>query len=445
MSLIRQEFESWASAPENEIRVRGIFRQVIFVGILLAVWVSTRPFYTAPSDGSVPAADLLNQLLFSGLAVAALAGTVFADPRALRPVLQPSYVLMFLWLAASVAMSTQLAISFRAFAFTGIIMLLAACLFTLPQRLSQFQALLLGSALFIMGLAYFGVIALPDLGKHTDFDPFEPEHAGSWKGHYDHKNIAGAAMAAFAIMGLYALRIGKRWIGVTLLVGGVVFLYFTKSKTALALLPLAMLLGYLAERIPSLGMRLILCLGPVVLLLILTLGGVLFPEIAAFNKLVMKDSTFTGRFDIWRYGFEMLSYRPWTGYGFEGFWQTSTTLEGESRLELDWAVEKIIHGHNSYLDVALTTGIPGLLLVFYVFLLKPVIDYHLCQPTEDNRKLATMFLSILIFISLGMCLETYYFRRADPVWFTLLIAVLGLRFTAAYRFAESPSPADPAS
>jgi O-antigen ligase len=160
---------------------------------------------------------------------------------------------------------------------------------------------------------------------------------------------------------------------------------------------------------------------------------------------VMKDPTFTGRFDIWRYGFEKLAERPWTGYGFEGFWQTSTTLQGESGLELAWAVEKIIHGHNSYLDIALTTGIPGLVLVLYTFLLKPVIDYHNCQPSPGNRMIATMFLSILIFISLGMCLETYYFRRADPVWFTLLIAVLGLRFTAAFRFAESPSPADRAS
>ncbi len=445
MSLIRQEFDSWAAVPENERRARDVYRQVVFVAILIAVWVSTRPFWTAPTDGTVPAADLLNQLTFSGLALAAILGVWFADHRALRPVLQPSYAVLFLWLGASVLLSTQLAISFRAFAFTGIVIVLAASLFVLPQRFSQFQTLLLGSALFIMGLAYFGVIALPDLGKHTDFDPFEPEHAGSWKGHYDHKNIAGAAMASFAIMGLYALRIGKRWTGIILLVGGVIFLYFTKSKTALALLPFAILLGYLAERIPSLAMRLVLCLGPVLLLLFLTLGGALVPEIAAFNKLVMKDPSFTGRFDIWRYGFEKLAERPWTGYGFEGFWQTSTTLEGESRLELDWAVEKIIHGHNSYLDIALTTGIPGLCLVMYVFLLKPVIDYHNCQSNEDNRRLATMFLTILVFISLGMCLETYYFRRADPVWFTLLIAVLGLRFTAAYRFAEAPSPAAPAS
>jgi O-antigen ligase len=442
MSFIRREFDAWATVPENEIRTRGLFRQVVFVAIVLAVWISTRPFYTAPSDGSVPAADPLNQVTFSGLAVLAVLGAWFADHRALKPVLQPSYLLLVLWMGASVFLSTQFAISFRAFAFTAIVMLLAASLFVLPQRFLQFQNLFLGCALVTMGLAYFGVIAMPDLGRHTDFDPFEPEHAGSWKGHFDHKNIAGAAMASFAIMGLYALRIGWKWTGAVLLVGGVVFLYFTKSKTALGLLPLAMILGIMAERIPWLIIRAGLILGPVALLLVLTLGGALIPELGEFYKLWMRDPTFTGRFDIWRYGFEMLAYRPWTGYGFEGFWQTSTTLQGESRLELAWEVEKIIHGHNSYLDVALTMGLPGLALTMYVFLVKPLLDYHNGQPDAETRKLATMFLMMLLFFSLGMCLETFYFRRADPVWFTLLVAVLGLRFTAVYPVgSEAPSPA----
>jgi hypothetical protein len=33
-------------------------------------------------------------------------------------------------------------------------------------------------------------------------------------------------------------------------------------------------------------------------------------------------------------------------------------------------------------------------------------------------------------VALGMCLESYLFRRSDPVWFSLLVAVFGLRFLA---------------
>jgi O-antigen ligase len=349
------------------------------------------------------------------------------------------------WMAATTLMSTQPDVSQRAFAFTLIVMFLAAALFALPRRFSDFQKLLLLCAALIIGLSYVGVVALPDLAKHTDFDPFEPEHAGSWKGHFDHKNIAGAMMAVIAVIGIYSIRIGRWRIGVTLLVAGLAFLYFTNSKTSLGLFPLVVVCCLVAEKTGSLVVRLILCFGPVIAMIVVTLGGVLVPPIAEINKAVMRDPTFTGRFDIWRYGFEMLAYRPLAGYGFEGFWQTSTTLQGESRLELSWAVEKIIHGHNGYLDVALTQGLVGLAIVIVVFLIKPVIDYHKAERSTENRLLATMFLMIWMFISLGQCLEVYYFRRADPVWFALLFACLGLRFTAAFRIDQSPSQAAPSS
>ncbi len=445
MSFIGSRLEGLAASPEAESRLRDLYRQALFLAIMLAVWVSTRPFQTAPPDGVAPAGDILNQITFAGLAVLAFFGVMMADRRALLPMLQPSYGLLVLWMAATTLMSTQPEISQRALAFTLIVMFLAASLFALPRRFRDFQGLTFAAALAILGLSYFGIVALPDLAKHTDFDPFEPEHAGSWKGHFDHKNIAGAMMAVLAFIGLYAIRVGRRRIGALLLVGGILFLYFTKSKTSLGLFPLVVLCCLAAERTPWLAARLVLCLAPILAMLTLTLGGVLFPAIAAFNKMAMSDPSFTGRFDIWRYGFEMLAYRPLAGYGFEGFWQTSTTLQGESRLELSWSVESIVHGHNGYLDVALTQGVIGLALTVIVFLVKPVLDYQRAASSGENRTLATLFLMIWMFISLGQCVEVYYFRRADPVWFALLFAVFGLRFTAALRIDRSPSPAAPSS
>jgi O-antigen ligase len=461
MSLIGQELSRLSASQDAESRARDWFRQGLFLAILLAVWISTKPFYVAPADGGAPAADLMNQLTFSGLAVCAGLALIMIDRRALLPVVQPSYLLIIAWMIITTVMSTEPAVSQRALAFTLVIMFLAACLFALPQRFSDFQKLLFVAAVIVLGLSYAGVILLPDLAKHTDIDPFEPEHAGSWKGHFDHKNIAGAMMAVMAAIGIYALRLRRRLLGAGLLCGGLLFLYFTKSKTSLALFPMVVVCCLLAERSRGLGLKLVLCLGPVFALLLLTLGSAVFPMLAAelgpsavadlgsaitsLNRTISSDPTFTGRLDIWRYGFEMLSYRPWAGYGFEGFWQTPTTLQGESRQELSWAVEKIIHGHNGYLDVALTQGVVGVVLVVAAFLIKPVVDYHRAAQADENRMLATMFLMIWLFISLGQCLEVYYFRRADPVWFALLFASLGLRFTAAYRIDQSPSQAAPSS
>jgi O-antigen ligase len=442
MSTVSARLELMSASPALEARARSVFRQVLFVIIMLAVWISVRPFApVVESNDGVASGDTLNQLTFSSLALLTIMGVAMADRRALVPLLQPSWLLMIAWVGVSVAASTQVESSIRSAIFTLIAMGMAAALFVLPQTYGQFRALLFGCAAATLAFAWFGVIALPDMAIHSDFDPFEPEHAGSWRGHYDHKNIAGGMMVVIALVGVYALRARKIALGIVLLIGAVVFLYMTRSKTSLALLPLTLVIALVAERMPSLFVRLIICLTPVFGLMLLTAGSAFFPSVEAFNKAALGDPTFTGRYDIWRYGFEKLGEHPWTGYGFEAFWKTPTTLFGESKLELAWDVGKIVHGHNAYLDVALTMGLPGLVLALWCLVIKPVIDFDRAVERPENRLLASFCLSVWLYIALAMCLESYLFRRADPVWFALLIAVFGLRFSAAYRIGRQPSQA----
>lgn len=417
-------------------RLGDVFREIVFVLILLAGWVTTRPFHSGP-PGAVgePTSDIVNQLTFSGLAVASVLGLALGDRRTLKPLLQASYGVMLAWLLVGVSVSAAPDASFRALAFTLIVMMLAAALYGLPRSYGRFQTLLFGVAAATLALSWFGVIVMPDASIHSDVDLIEPEHAGSWRGHLIHKNITGAMMAVLALIGVYALRSGRRLAGLWLLLGAAVFLYFTRSKTSLGLLPVAMALAFLAEKLPSLPIRAALLLGPIAALNALTLGSALNPAIAAFNKANLSDPSFTGRLDIWRYGFERFVERPWTGFGFESFWMNEIVTRSESKLELSWEVQNIIHGHNGYLDMLLTLGIPGLAIVIYVFLLKPVLDYHRHQKTRENRLLATACLSIWLFVSLCMCLEVFYFRRADPIWFALVFAVFGLRMAASYPLA----------
>jgi O-antigen ligase len=441
MSNLETTLDDLRHHGSAEETLRASLRLIAAFLILATVLVSTRPFPAGPVEGAGTGGDLLNQLTFSGLAVISGLMLFFVPRQALRPLVQPGMILLIAWITLSVLRSDYSGVSFRAFAFNIIIMFLAAMVFVLPERLSQFQKLLLATVAMTLALSYLGVIALPGLAKHTDFDPFEPEHAGSWKGHFTHKNITGAVMACYAIIAIYAMRIGYRRLGLLVFVASVVFLVFTKSKTSLGLLPVALILAFMAEKIRWLPMRLALTVVPVAALVALTLGSAIIPDIASMNKSMLKDPGFTGRYDIWRYGFEKWSERLWSGYGFEAFWQTDTTLQGESKLELAWAVEKIIHGHNSYLDIGLTMGVIGLVLVSYVFVLKPVLDFHACADDIDTRRLTSMFLGMWIFISLDMNLETYYFRRSDPVWFLLLLAVFGLRFTATFPVQREPAPA----
>lgn len=420
--------QSWAQTPAAQANPAR-WREVLFVTILLVCWITTKPFGAFQSgDPSAGAPDLVNQLIFAGLALAALTALWFTDWRMLRPLAQPSYALLMVWLIFSGFVSAEPADSLRALAFTLIAMLLAVTLYVLPDNVARFRALLVLGAATALAVAWIGVFTIAE-AVHADYDPFEPEHAGSWRGQLTHKNIAGAMMGVLAIIGIYALRSGQRLIGIALLFGAVVFLWFTRSKTSFGLLPFAIMVGFLVEWLRNPILRAGLLIGPIASLNLLTLGSTLDPTIRAFNQAFIKDPSFTGRFDIWRFAFERLVERPWTGFGFEGFWLSDLVKNAESRLELAWQPQNIVHGHNAYLDVALTLGIPGLIITVWVFIFRPVIDFHRCRDLgAEVRPLAGMCIMLWLFISLGMCLEVFYFRRADPIWFALLIAVLGLRF-----------------
>ncbi len=417
------------------------WREVLFVAILLACWITTKPFGALP-PGDIPsgAPDLANQLVFASLAVAALTALFLTDLRLLRPLAQPSYALLLIWLFVGATISADPLDSLRALAFTLIAMLLAATLYALPDDIARFRALLVLGAAAVLAFAWIGVFTVPD-AVHSDDDPFEPEHAGSWRGHLTHKNIAGAMMGVLAIVGVYALRSGQRLLGAGLLVGAVIFPLVHQVED-LVRPPALRHHGRLPRRMaaqsnPALRAADRSCRVPQSP----HIGFGARSDDPRLQPAFLKDPSFTGRFDIWRFGFEKLADRPWTGFGFEAFWLSDMVKRSESKLELAWNPQNIVHGHNGYLDVALALGIPGLIVTVWVFVLKPVLDFHRCRDRGlEVARLAGMCIMLWLFISLGMCLEVFYFRRADPIWFALLIAVFGLRFLAALPVRTPPRP-----
>lgn len=44
--------------------------------------------------------------------------------------------------------------------------------------------------------------------------------------------------------------------------------------------------------------------------------------------------------------------------------------------------------------------------------------------------LADFFLMIVLFGTLNAMMESFFFRRMDPVWLTLILAIFGLGMTA---------------
>ena len=81
-------------------------------------------------------------------------------------------------------------------------------------------------------------------------------------------------------------------------------------------------------------------------------------------------------------------------------------------------------------SAALTMGVPTFLFAVLVMLIVPMVDYAKCIRSRENVLLADLFMMIFAFSALNACLESFFFRRSDPVWLLFVSAAIGLRLTA---------------
>jgi O-antigen ligase len=413
------------------LALRGLF----VIGALLLVWISTEPF-KGVNQSEALSGNVLNQVAFSITGAFAIVCLFMIDRRALTPYARPVYILLIAWMGISVLLSHNFAVSLRAYAFSMVVLLVGATILVMPAGQRHFARLLGAATLIILAVSYLGLIAFPEEAMHTAADLNEPEHAGLWRGPFDHKNLAGAMMVIYIIVGLYVARAWSVAFGWAIVVLSAIFLFFSFSKTSIALVPVVLMASWLGARTRSLALRMTILIGPVLLFLLFTVGTVLLPQARAVVDAVSPGQTYTGRTAIWSFAFEKASERLSTGYGFEGFWGSDQIRFGEASQNTDDIASGMVHGHNGYVDALIGMGLPGLALMLTVLGVLPVVDHYRARLIPDNAMLAELFIRIWLFASYNACLESFFFRRADPVWFSMLLAVLGLRLISVYRVAR---------
>jgi exopolysaccharide production protein ExoQ len=94
-----------------------------------------------------------------------------------------------------------------------------------------------------------------------------------------------------------------------------------------------------------------------------TVAGIVFLMIIDPNKLLLamgKNSTLSGRTEIWAMVWDKFLKRPWVGYGYSAFWMGKDGKQSAGIWEaLHWSVP---HSHNGFLDVLVQVGAVGLVL-----------------------------------------------------------------------------------
>jgi O-antigen ligase len=430
---------SGVAAVLGEVRrqqVMDIVRGATFVGTLLLAWITLRPFADL---GDMRVGDVgtgkeaLTYASFGGLAVLTLVLTMRDNMRGLASLLTPGFVLFGAWICLTVALSLDPATSIRRFALTSFVMTVAAAMMLLPKSQNELMRWFSIAALILLATCYLGILLAPELSIHLVTDAQEPLLAGNWRGTYGHKNMAAAVMVMLLFLGIYIFRSGDWLSGTAIVCLASLFLFFTAGKSAMALCLAVLLLTSLTAVVRSFCSRAVLLLAPLLLLNLLSVGTVMSETLAEIAKLLPLDTSFTGRADIWIFAVQSLQERLPTGYGFASFWNSSSIQnlpEGK-----EWAAFAS-HSHNGYLDTALGMGLPGLALLIVVLVVAPLRNFHRADLGGNNGPLTMALLQIWLFCLYLSSMESFFLDRADPLWFTLLLAVFGLHYLARFRVRE---------
>jgi O-antigen ligase len=417
-------------------QVMDLVRGAVFIGALLLAWISLRPFVDLGNQqlkDTTTGNETLTYFVFAGMAALAFILAMRDDARGLLTLLTPANLLLAGWIVATVVLSLDPGTSIKRFALTACVIAVAASLMLLPKTQNELMRWFSIAALILLAVCYLGILLAPHLSIHLATDTQEPQLAGNWRGAFGHKNVAASVMAMLVFLGIYILRSGGWLSGAVIIALASLFLVYAAGKSSLALTFLVLVLTSLTTVVRGYWLRVVMLLTPLALLSLLGVGTVMSESLAAIARMLPLDSSFTGRTEIWTFALESIQLRLLTGFGFEAFWGTDAIRNVPQGME--WA-EYASHSHNSYLDTALSMGLPGLVLLIAVLVIIPLRNFQAADRGGNNGPLAMALLRIWLFGIYLSSLESFFLDRADPTWFTFLLAVFGLHYLARFRVRE---------
>jgi O-antigen ligase len=261
------------------------------------------------------------------------------------------------------------------------------------------------------------MVFLTPYGIHSEVFGEESSVVGDWRGIIPHKNVAGAACAFTVLFFTFDNRQFPRIVSALVIAAATIFLYYTHSSTSELSLVLALATGfairpYDASHRFAVG----ICLAMVVGLAL----QILFVNLTALSDFVNDPGALTGRGAIWPLLFEYAREHLWTGAGFSSFWQIGPDSPIWT-LTSGWVAVYAAHGHNGFLDLLVTIGLPGLVLAIVVMIVWPLLRLLLSQSIGKPRR--SLLVAIIIFCAGHNLAESTLLNTASLVEVFLLIAI----------------------
>ncbi len=256
---------------------------------------------------------------------------------------------------------------------------------------------------------------------------------GSFRGFTDHKNTLGAfcGLTLAYLLGAPPEALRRRYLRPGLLLVLLVTVVLTRSATSLVLC--AAVLGIHGVAGAARRTALPVLVGAFAATVAAVSVGLSLLGVLDVFALLGRETSLTGRSQIWQFVALYVDQRPWLGYGYRAF-PLSDLLRADPR----WGTDSFIIGstHNAYLAIVTEIGFVGL-AAFFVWLGVFVAG---CFPRQgpSAQRLAAMVLGVYLVSGLTESLA----GLAPGLYFAgLLVAFHGVpgRGAAGVRPRASPS------
>ena len=274
----------------------------------------------------------------------------------------------------------------------------------IPARVPA--ATLLRGLFIIYSIGVFVSIAI---GRNSD--------ESAWVGIFGSKNAFAAYIAVYAIISIALVfdSGARRWLRAAALMGALVslpLLIRAQSAGALAVIGpsvLVVLAVVLARRLSDLQKIFILgcvALGAAALAFVVSLYGNQLLAVALETS--GKDSTLTGRTDLWSAGLSLIAERPWFGVGYRAFW-----VRDYGPAEQLWAMFNEQSGagfnfHDLYISNAVELGLVGLAIEVAIIYVTAGMLLFLAVVRPSHIVAFLLGLQVLLILRSFVEVEVFY-------------------------------------
>ena len=288
--------------------------------------------------------------------------------------------------------------------------------------------LLVVSAILVFGCIAWALL-VPAYGLHGEGD-----HSGAWRGIFFHKNTTGRVMVYTLAIIIAAWAGGVANRGLLLILGLATLLVIAGTTSQTTLLGVLVLIaGLVAVRMVR-GHALKSALVTLAILAIAWHGALIA---AASYDLILealgRDASLTGRTEIWTYTLEYALKRPFTGYGYDAFWNGE--LSPGAQYAAYW---KTPHSHNGWLEVFVALGLPGVLLMLTIILLTLARSVVLARYYPSTTPAILIALVCFSMLTIGMS-EPVFLEKHTFDWM-LMVAVAGTARALSSQLGSENEP-----